>query len=81
MLSKERKNSMNNTSNNVNSTFPKTQKKLIYVELNIYQRFCHNLFLQLLSHEANYSIFLDIGQLTVHSYPRARTAYPAPPWR
>ena len=45
------------------------------------QRFCHNLFLQLLSHEANYSIFLDIGQLTVHSYPPARTAYPAPPWR
>lgn len=28
---------MNNTSNNVNSTFPKTQKKVIYVELNIYQ--------------------------------------------
>ena len=45
------------------------------------QRFCHNLFLQLLSHEANYSIFPGIGQLTVHSYPRARTAYPAPPWR
>lgn len=32
MLSKERKNSMNNTSNNVNSTFPKTQKKLIIAE-------------------------------------------------
>ena len=24
---------------NVNSTFPKTQKKIIYVELNIYQFF------------------------------------------
>lgn len=37
MLSKERTNIMNNTSNNVNSTFPKTQKNAIYVELNIYQ--------------------------------------------
>lgn len=39
MLSKERKNIMNNTNNNVNSTFAKTQKKLVYVELNIYQIF------------------------------------------
>ena len=28
MLSKERKNIMNNTNNNVNSTFAKTQKKI-----------------------------------------------------
>lgn len=28
---------MNNTNNNVNSTFPKTHKNAIYVELNIYQ--------------------------------------------
>lgn len=26
---------------NINSTFPKTQKKIIYVELNIYQIFSH----------------------------------------
>lgn len=26
---------------NINSTFPKTQKKLVYVELNIYQFFSH----------------------------------------
>ena len=32
MLSKERKNIMNNTNNNVNSTFAKTQKKVIIAE-------------------------------------------------
>ena len=32
MLSKERKNIMNNTNNNVNSTFAKTQKKLVIAE-------------------------------------------------
>ena len=30
---------MNNTNNNVNSTFPKTHKNAIYVELHIYQFF------------------------------------------
>lgn len=35
MLRKEEINIMNNTKNNVDSTFPKTQKKLVYVELYI----------------------------------------------
>lgn len=33
-LKNRRKKSMDS---NINSTFPKTQKKVIYVELNIYQ--------------------------------------------
>lgn len=33
-LKNRRKKSMDS---NINSTFPKTQKKLVYVELNIYQ--------------------------------------------
>lgn len=37
MLRKEKKNTMNNTKNNINSTFSTTQKKLVYVELHINQ--------------------------------------------